>query len=251
MDTTTPADTKESVLVPGVNPVVDNILLDSEQYLRDLETLDVELKEQGENVQEPSAADNFISLINNWNKDESVINITPQSIRSVANNIRIGDSNSKNVRFVDDYLSDNQRSDNQRSDNQYSSGKDYTSSNKHISKSRGIWKSEDSDSDSTLEETIAIDIEEKVDATYNKLCSVEIANTEAINEVQKINGQLENINRHSVMNSKFNRTVEERLNIVSNDIANLSVHVCRIDKDIKEIKSLLTKIVKLSPVINL
>jgi methyl-accepting chemotaxis protein len=86
------------------------------------------------------------------------------------------------------------------------------------------------------------DIEEKIDATYNKLCSLEISSTDSIDAIHQINGQLDNVSRNSATAAKNSRTMGDKLDELSMEMRGLNLRFEILNSEIKSIKELLTKL---------
>lgn len=232
----------------------DNILSDHNELLEQLNEIKSIIEDDpvppAVFAREPSAADSYISLINAWKEaeDANVINITPASVKSVS---QVASSLTVGGQWV-------QQSYNENSTHGVKSLRDISSvrdvSSVHIkshthsklhthSKSQVMYESDET-YESDDETKVHNELEDKIDATYNKLCSLEITNSNALDAVHQVNGQLENIGRNSFTTSKQVRSTDEKVDKVATQVEKLSEQFVSIMSEIQSIKSLLVSIVR-------
>jgi hypothetical protein len=216
-----PTDTNVAVLTDSVP--ADNIQAsDREKMLDELKILNSELQYPTEDTppatfaRESTVADSYISLVNAWNETENsnVININPQGYQPIshaAERITVRQDNS------------------------------YGANSRHVpypARSDIMYESDDDE----INHGSASDLEEKIDATYNKLCSLVMINADAVDAAHKANGQLENINRHGVLASKSNRIIEEKIDRMGKEMTSIKQEVIDVKQELTGIKQEMTSI---------
>jgi hypothetical protein len=235
--------TEQTPSAPYTKPKVvprDNILSDHNELLEQLEEIKSSISDDpippAVFAREPSAADSYISLINAWKDAENanVINITPTSVKSVsqvAGSLTVGDQ------WVQQSYTESRvgtRGVGTRGVGAHSVST-HSGSTRGVSTAYATHVMYESDDDTQG----GNELEDKIDATYNKLCSLEIANADALDAVNQVNGQLENIGRNSFATSKQLPLTDYKVDRLAIQVEKLSEQFTGMMSEIQCIKNLL------------
>lgn len=175
---------------------------------------------------EPSVADSYINLVNAWKEaeDVQVINVTPTSISNIGQSIGINQHPYSGVHV------EKSRSLALRQSSHYQQYQPYPPSPRRSSDI--MYESDDSG-----DEPLQRDLEEKVDAIYNKLCGLVTMDSELVEEIHQFNGGIESLVKTCSCTSK----------LVNTQVTQLAVINSRMDKfeaDLNDIKTMLVALTR-------
>ena len=243
-NSTATVGTTTSVTVSATNTdaSTDNIPHEHTSILAEIEKMNMEATAVAEDVpplvfaRQPTAADSYINLVNAWRDAETaeVINITPTSISEVGHSIGINQHSFSGVDVGKTYHGARHNFPRENSHDDTTHTAHHTTQRITTSVSRDIMYESDDDS---AGEPLQRDVEEKIDATYNKLCGLVTLDSELIEEMHQFNGQIENLNRVCT-------GIVKTTNLNANVLAQISTRMEKLESEMRDIKTLLTALVQ-------
>ena len=225
---------------PPADTSSDNIPYDQTSVLAEIEKMTIEATAVSEEVpplvfaRQPTAADSYINLVNAWREAETaeVINITPTSISEVGRSIGINQHSFTDVEIGKTYHG--ARNSFPNSGNGHSAHNTHTTQRVTTSMRRDVMYESDDDSG---DEPLQRDVEEKIDATYNKLCGLVTLDSELIEEMHQFNGRIENLNRVCA-------NTEKLTNSHAIILTQLNSRMEKLESEMQDIKMLITSLVR-------